>query len=76
MSLGSSVRPSIFGCLIVGSTVLLMWRVSVVLYSAGSGVNRVVVVLSALSVSWLLMVQLCICLRYCWTCCCAICGLV
>ena len=41
------------------------------LYSAGSGVkNRVVVVLSALSVSWLFMVQSCIC----WTC--AMCGLV
>ena len=76
MSLGSSVRPRILGCLTVGSCVLFMCRVSVVLYSAGSGVKSVVVVLSALSVSWLAMVQSCICWRYCCTCCCAMCGLV
>lgn len=75
MSLGSSVRPSILGCLKVGRGVLSMFSVSVVSYSAGSGVNSVVVVLDALSVSWLFCVQWCIWCRYCCTCCCAMCGL-
>ena len=63
VSLGSRVRPSILGCFIVGSCVLFMCSVSSVLYSAGSGVKSVVVVLSAFSVSWFVMVQLCICWR-------------
>ena len=40
-SLGSNVMPSIFGFLVVGMVILLIVRFSVVLYSAGSGVNRV-----------------------------------
>lgn len=47
VSLGSSVNPSILGSLTVGSCVLFICSVSVVEYSAGSGVNRVVVVLVA-----------------------------
>ena len=40
-SLGSNVMPSIFGFLVVGMRMLLIVKFSVVLYSAGSGVNRV-----------------------------------
>ena len=70
----SSVRPSIFGVLTVESCVLFICNVSVVLYSAGSGVQSVVVVLPALSVCWLCLVHSCICCIYCCTCCCAVCG--
>lgn len=63
VSFGSSVSPSIFGSFTVGRMVLLICRLSVVLYCAGSGVNSVVVVLSALSVSWFVCVQSCICCR-------------
>lgn len=52
VSFGSQVSPRIRGSLTVGSMVLFICSVSVVLYSAGSGVNSVVVVLSALRVSW------------------------
>ena len=45
MSLGSSVSPSIFGCVDMGSVVLSIWSHSCVLYSAGSGVSSVQVVL-------------------------------
>lgn len=51
MSLGSNVSPKILGFLTVGRGVLLMCSVRVVLYSAGSGVKSVVVVLLALSVN-------------------------
>ena len=40
-----------FGSLFVGNMVLLICSVSVVLYSAGSGVKSVIVVLDALRVS-------------------------
>src|SRR5664279_4085530 len=49
VSFGSKVSPSILGFLTVGIRVLLMCRCSVVLYSAGSGVNSVEVDLSAFS---------------------------
>jgi hypothetical protein len=42
-NLGSKVRPNILGCLTVGISVLLMFRFSCVLYSAGSVVNSVAV---------------------------------
>ena len=48
VSFGSSVRPSIFGCFSVGSMVLSSCRCSSLLYSAGSGVKSVVVVLLGL----------------------------
>ena len=47
VSFGSKVTPRILGCLIVGNVLPLMLSDKVVLYSAGSGVKRVVVVLSA-----------------------------
>ena len=57
----------------MGSEVLLICSVSVVLYSVGSGVKSVVVVLDALRVSWFCLVQSYIC-KYGCTCCCAMCG--
>ena len=49
VSFGSKVRPRIFGCL-MRSAVLFIFRSRLLLYSAGSGVNRVQVVLSGFSV--------------------------
>ena len=46
------MRPSILGFLTVGMTTLSMLSVSCVLYSAWSGVKRVLVVLSGLRWSW------------------------
>ena len=44
--LGSKVRPKTLGCNAMGSALLFMFRPRLLLYSAGSGVNRVQVVLS------------------------------
>ena len=55
---------------------LLICSLSVVLYSAGSGVKSVVVVLDALRVSWFCLVQSYISFRYGCTCCCAMCVLI
>ena len=57
VSLGSKVRPRSFGCVVMGSAVLYILRSRLLLYSAGSGVNRVQVVLSGLSVSLFRFVQ-------------------
>ena len=46
MSFGSKVRPRTFGCVVMCSAVLFIFRSRLLLYSAGSGVNRVQVVLS------------------------------
>ena len=48
--LGSRVRPSIFGFVIMSSVLLLICRFSLLLYSAGSGVTRVHVVFSVLRI--------------------------
>ena len=37
---GSKVRPRTFECVAMGSTVLFILRSRLLLYSAGSGVNR------------------------------------
>ena len=50
VSFGSKVRPIIFGCVALCSAVLFNLRSKLLLYSAGSGVNRVQVVLSGFSV--------------------------
>ena len=50
VSFGSKVRPRTFGCVVMGSAVLFIFRSRLLLYSAGSGVNRVQVVLSGFSV--------------------------
>ena len=48
MSFGSKVRPKTLGCNAMGSALLFMFIPRLLLYSAGSGVNRVQVVLSEL----------------------------
>ena len=46
----SKVRPRTFECVAMGSAMLFILRSRLLLYSAGSGVNRVQVVLSGFSV--------------------------
>ena len=43
------VRPRTFGCVAMGSALLFIVRSRLLVYSAGSGVNRVQVVLSGFS---------------------------
>ena len=50
VSFVSKVRPRTFGCVAMGSEVLFIFRSRLLLYSAGSGMNRVQVVLSRFSV--------------------------
>ena len=57
VSFGSKVRPSTFGCVAIGSAVLFILRSRLLLYSAGSGVNRVQVGLSGFSVRLFCFVQ-------------------
>ena len=58
MSFGSKVRPKTLGCnAMIGSALLFMFRPRLLLYSAGSGVNRVQVVLSGLIMRLLCCVQ-------------------
>ena len=49
MSFGSKVRPRTFGCVAMCSALLFIVRSRLLVYSAGSGVNRVKVVLSGFS---------------------------
>ena len=57
VSFGSKVRPRTFGCVSMCSAVLFIFRSRLLLYSAGSGVNRVQVVLSGFSVRLFCFVQ-------------------
>ena len=57
MSFGSKVKPITFGCVAMGSAVLFILISRCLLYSAGSGVNRVHVVLSGFSVRLFCFVQ-------------------
>ena len=41
VSFGSKVMPITFGCIAMGSAVLFILKSRLLLYSAGSGVNRV-----------------------------------
>ena len=50
VSFGSKVRPRTFGCVVMRSAVLFNLKSRLLLYSAGSRVNRVQVVLSGFSV--------------------------
>ena len=50
VSFGSKIRPRTYGCVAMGSAVLFILRSRLLLYSAGSGVNRVQVVLFGFSV--------------------------
>ena len=49
VSFGSKVRPRAFGCVAMGSALLFIVRSRLLVYSVGSGVNRVPVVLSGFS---------------------------
>ena len=42
MSFGSKIKPRTFGCIAMGSTVLFILRSRLLLYYAGSGVNRII----------------------------------
>ena len=57
VSFGSKVRLRTFGCVAMVSAVLFIFRSILLLYSAGSGVNRVQVVLSGFSVRLFCFVQ-------------------
>ena len=57
VSSGSKVRPITFGCVTMGSGVLFILRSRLLVYSAGSVVNRVQVVLSGFYVRVLCFVQ-------------------
>ena len=57
VSFWSKVRPRTFGCVAMCSAVLFIFRSRLLLYSAGSGVNRVQVVLSGFSVRLFCFVQ-------------------
>ena len=50
VSFGYKVRTRIFGCITMGSAVLFILRSRLLLYSTGSGVNRMQFVLSGFSV--------------------------
>ena len=54
VSFGSKVRSRTFGCIAMRSAVLFIFRFRLLLYSAGSGVDRVQVVLSGFSVRFFL----------------------
>ena len=49
VSFGSKVKPRTFGCVAMCSALLFIVRSRLLVYSAGSGVNRVHVVLSGFS---------------------------
>ena len=57
VSFGSKVRPITFGCVAMSSTLLFILRSRLLVYSAGSGVNRVQIVLSGFSVKLFCFVQ-------------------
>ena len=57
VSFGSKVRPRTFRCVTKRSTALFIFLSRLLLYSAGSGVNRVQVVLSGFSVRLFRFVQ-------------------
>ena len=57
LSFGSQVKLRTFGCISMDIAVLFMFRSRLLLYSAGSGVNRVQVVLSGFSVRLFCFVQ-------------------
>ena len=57
VSFGSKVRPRTFGCVALGSALLCIVRSRLLLYSTGSGMNRVQVVLSGFSMILFCFVQ-------------------
>ena len=75
LSLGSRVRPNILGCVCIHTIVLLICRLSLVLYSAGSRVKNVQVVLSESSMRLFDLVQVWMLCRYGCMCAFAVCVL-
>ena len=57
VSFGSKVRSRTFGCVAMGTAVLFILGSRLLVYSVGSGVNRVQVVLSGFSVRLFYFVQ-------------------
>ena len=57
VSFGFKVRPRTIGCVAMRSAVLFIFRYRLLLYSSGSGMNRVQVVLSGFSVRLFCFVQ-------------------
>ena len=57
VSSGTKVRPRNFGCVAMDSALLFIVRSRLLAYSAGSGVNRVEVVLSGFSMRLFCFVQ-------------------
>ena len=57
VSFGSKVRPRTFRCVVMSSALLFILRSRLLLYSAGSGVNRMQVVLFGFSVRLFCFVQ-------------------
>ena len=57
VSFGFRLRPRTFGCVAMGSAALFILGSRLLLYSAGSGVNRVQIVLSGFSVRLFCFVQ-------------------
>ena len=57
VSLGSKVRPITFWCITIVSVVLCGLKYGLLIYSAGSGVNRVQVVLSGFSLIFFVQVK-------------------
>ena len=49
VSFGSKIRPRTFGCIVMRSAESFIFRSRLLLYSTGSGVNRVQFVLSGFS---------------------------
>ena len=64
VSFGSKVRPRTFECIAMGSAWLFIVRSILLIYSAGSGVNRVQVVLSGFSKRLFCVVQTNMLCRY------------
>ena len=68
VSLGSKVRPRTFGCVAMGSALLFIVRSRLLVYSAGSGVIKVQVVLSGFSKRLFCFCpgkKLCVCMVVC-----------
>ena len=57
VSFGFKVRPRNFGCVVMGSVLLCIFRSKLLVYSVGSSVNRVQVVLSGFSMRLFCFVQ-------------------
>ena len=57
VSFRSNVRPRTFGCVAMGSALLFIVRSRLLVYSAGSGVNRVQVVLDLVKGCFVLSTQ-------------------